>query len=108
VDWESEAQRVYEALEQIPFAKEQGFDGVWSSEIPSGLVAQQCPRPDLGRAKPARTSRIRLGIWVVLTPIHHPQHVAQHMATLDILSRGRVVRSARDPHFCNKEKRSAS
>jgi alkanesulfonate monooxygenase SsuD/methylene tetrahydromethanopterin reductase-like flavin-dependent oxidoreductase (luciferase family) len=37
-----------------------------------------------------RTSRIRLGIGVVLAPIHHPLHVAARMATLDILSHGRV------------------
>ncbi len=36
------------------------------------------------------TSRIRLGIGVVLAPIHHPLHVAARMATLDILSHGRV------------------
>jgi alkanesulfonate monooxygenase SsuD/methylene tetrahydromethanopterin reductase-like flavin-dependent oxidoreductase (luciferase family) len=29
---ESEAQRIYEALEQIPYAEEQGFDSVWFSE----------------------------------------------------------------------------
>jgi alkanesulfonate monooxygenase SsuD/methylene tetrahydromethanopterin reductase-like flavin-dependent oxidoreductase (luciferase family) len=37
-----------------------------------------------------RTSRIRLGIGVVLAPIHHPLHVAARMATLGILSHGRV------------------
>ena len=26
------AQRIYEALEQIPYAEEQGFDSVWFSE----------------------------------------------------------------------------
>ena len=30
-----------------------------------------------------RTERIRLGIGVVLAPIHHPLHVAQRMATLE-------------------------
>ncbi|MCH9016612.1 MAG: LLM class flavin-dependent oxidoreductase [Chloroflexi bacterium] len=37
-----------------------------------------------------RTSRIRLGVGVVLAPIHHPLHTAVRMATLDILSNGRV------------------
>ena len=47
--------------------------------------------PDLTLAAVSqRTSRIRLGVGVVLAPIHHPLHVAQRMATLDILSRGRV------------------
>jgi len=47
--------------------------------------------PDLTLAAVSqRTSRIRLGIGVVLAPIHHPLHVAARMATLDILSHGRV------------------
>jgi alkanesulfonate monooxygenase SsuD/methylene tetrahydromethanopterin reductase-like flavin-dependent oxidoreductase (luciferase family) len=47
--------------------------------------------PDLTLAAASqRTSRIRLGVGVVLAPIHHPLHIAQRMATLDILSRGRV------------------
>jgi alkanesulfonate monooxygenase SsuD/methylene tetrahydromethanopterin reductase-like flavin-dependent oxidoreductase (luciferase family) len=88
---ESEAQRIYEALEQIPFAEEQGFDSVWFSEHHFRPVWSHNSAPDLTLAAASqRTSRIRLGIGVVLAPIHHPLHVAQRMATLDILSRGRV------------------
>src|SRR5437763_10206679 len=44
----------------------------------------------MGERRRQHTSRLRLGIGLVLTPIHHPLHVAVRMATLDILSRGRV------------------
>jgi alkanesulfonate monooxygenase SsuD/methylene tetrahydromethanopterin reductase-like flavin-dependent oxidoreductase (luciferase family) len=88
---ESEAQRIYEALDQIPYAEEQGFDSVWFSEHHFRPVWSHNSAPDLTLAAASqRTSRIRLGIGVVLAPIHHPLHVAQRMATLDILSRGRV------------------
>jgi alkanesulfonate monooxygenase SsuD/methylene tetrahydromethanopterin reductase-like flavin-dependent oxidoreductase (luciferase family) len=88
---QSEAQRIYEALEQIPYAEEQGFDSVWFSEHHFRPVWSHNSAPDLTLAAVSqRTSRIRLGIGVVLAPIHHPLHVAQRMATLDILSRGRV------------------
>ena len=88
---QSEAQRIYEALEQIPYAEEQGFDSVWFSEHHFRPVWSHNSAPDLTLAAASqRTSRIRLGIGVVLAPIHHPLHVAQRMATLDILSRGRV------------------
>src|SRR5215211_7079457 len=88
---ESEAQRIYEALEQIPYAEAQGFDSVWFSEHHFRPVWSHNSAPDLTLAAVSqRTSRIRLGIGVVLAPIHHPLHVAQRMATLDILSRGRV------------------
>jgi alkanesulfonate monooxygenase SsuD/methylene tetrahydromethanopterin reductase-like flavin-dependent oxidoreductase (luciferase family) len=87
----SESQRIYEALEQIPFAEEQGFESVWFSEHHFRPVWSHNSAPDLTLAAVSqRTSRIRLGVGVVLAPIHHPLHVAQRMATLDILSRGRV------------------
>lgn len=87
----SESQRIHEALEQIPFAEQQGFAGAWFSEHHFRPVWSHNSAPDLTLAAVSqRTSTIRLGIGVVLAPIHHPLHVAQRMATLDILSRGRV------------------
>src|SRR5689334_16025440 len=87
----SESQRIYEALEQIPYAEQQGFSSVWFSEHHFRPVWSHNSAPDLTLAAVSqRTSRIRLGVGVVLAPIHHPLHVAARMATLDILSRGRV------------------
>jgi alkanesulfonate monooxygenase SsuD/methylene tetrahydromethanopterin reductase-like flavin-dependent oxidoreductase (luciferase family) len=87
----SEAERIYEALEQIPYAEQQGFSSVWFSEHHFRPVWSHNSAPDLTLAAVSqRTSRIRLGIGVVLAPIHHPLHVAARMATLDILSHGRV------------------
>jgi alkanesulfonate monooxygenase SsuD/methylene tetrahydromethanopterin reductase-like flavin-dependent oxidoreductase (luciferase family) len=87
----SESQRIYEALEQIPYAQQQGFESVWFSEHHFRPVWSHNSAPDLTLAAVSqRTSTIRLGIGVVLAPIHHPLHVATRMATLDILSHGRV------------------
>ena len=87
----SESERIYEALEQIPFAEQQGFESVWFSEHHFRPVWSHNSAPDLTLAAVSqRTQTIRLGIGVVLAPIHHPLHIAQRMATLDILSRGRV------------------
>ncbi|HEY3909030.1 MAG TPA: LLM class flavin-dependent oxidoreductase [Stellaceae bacterium] len=87
----SESQRIHEALEQIPYAEEMGFASVWFSEHHFRPVWSHNSAPDLTLAAVSqRTSRIRLGVGVVLAPIHHPLHVAARMATLDILSRGRV------------------
>ena len=88
---EAEARRFWEALDQIAFAEEMGFDSVWFSEHHFRPVWSHNSAPDLTLAAASqRTSRIRLGVGVVLAPIHHPLHTAQRMATLDILSRGRV------------------
>src|SRR5438445_1164047 len=87
----SESQRIYEALEQIPYAEQQGFASVWFSEHHFRPVWSHNSAPDLTLAAVSqRTSTIRLGVGVVLAPIHHPLHVAARMATLDILSHGRV------------------
>lgn len=88
---DSESTRIYEALEQIPYAESVGFESVWFSEHHFRPVWSHNSAPDLTLAALSqRTSRIRLGIGVVLAPIHHPLHVAARMATLDILSHGRV------------------
>ena len=88
---ETEARRFWEALEQISYAEEKGFDSVWFSEHHFRPVWSHNSSPDLTLAAVSqRTSRIRLGIGVVLAPIHHPLHTAARMATLDILSNGRV------------------
>ena len=88
---ESEAKRIWEALEQIPYAEEMGYDSVWFSEHHFRPEWSHNSAPDLTLAAVSqRTTRIRLGIGVVLAPIHHPLHTAARMATLDILSRGRV------------------
>ena len=88
---QSESQRIYEALEQIPYAEQMGFASVWFSEHHFRPVWSHNSAPDLTLAAVSqRTNRIRLGIGVVLAPIHHPLHVAARMATLDILSQGRV------------------
>jgi probable F420-dependent oxidoreductase len=39
----------------------------------------------------ALTSRIRLGVSVLVLPIYHPIHVAHQVATLDALSGGRAI-----------------
>src|SRR3954453_23058561 len=62
---ESEAQAIYEALEQIPYAEQQGFDSVWFSEHHFRPVWSHNSAPDLTLAAASqRTSRIRLGIGV--------------------------------------------
>jgi alkanesulfonate monooxygenase SsuD/methylene tetrahydromethanopterin reductase-like flavin-dependent oxidoreductase (luciferase family) len=88
---ETEARRFWEALEQIAYAEEMGYDSVWFSEHHFRPEWSHNSAPDLTLAAVSqRTTRMRLGIGVVLAPIHHPLHTAARMATLDILSRGRV------------------
>ena len=50
----------------------------------------------------AVTTKIRLGVSVIVLPMHHPIHVAHQLATLDYLSNGRAILGAglgRDDHY---------
>src|ERR1700745_4382906 len=59
----SESQRIHEALEQIPYAEQQGFESVWFSEHHFRPVWSHNSAPDLTLAAVRqRTERIRLGM----------------------------------------------
>jgi alkanesulfonate monooxygenase SsuD/methylene tetrahydromethanopterin reductase-like flavin-dependent oxidoreductase (luciferase family) len=78
-------------LEQVSFAETVGFESVWFMEHHFAPEQSHSSAPDLILAALSqRTSRMRLGLAVVLVPIHHPLHTASRIATLDLLSGGRV------------------
>ena len=80
-----------EAMEQIIYAEEMGFDAVWMTEHPFSPNWSTASAPDVMlSAVSQRTSKMRLGFGMVLSPIHHPLHVAVKVSTLDLLSNGRV------------------
>src|SRR2546428_3619711 len=88
---EKEHQCLWECLEQYSYAEAMGFSTLWLTEhhfIPAWSMAG-APEVLLS-AISQRTSTIRLGIAVVMSPIHHPLHTAVKIATLDLLSNGRV------------------
>lgn len=89
----SETDQLYAAaLDQCAWA-----DGIpeFTSVVLSehhGVPDGYCPSPMVvGGAVAARTSRIGLVLAAVVLPLHDPLRVAEDLAVLDILSRGRVV-----------------
>ena len=87
----SESDRYWEMIEEVTFAEEMGMGSVWFVEHHFRSEWSHSSAPDITlSALSQRTSKMRLGIAVTLTPLHHPLNVAVSMATLDILSRGRV------------------
>jgi alkanesulfonate monooxygenase SsuD/methylene tetrahydromethanopterin reductase-like flavin-dependent oxidoreductase (luciferase family) len=88
-----EQQAFHDAVAQAVAAEEVGFDGVWAVEHHGLLEYSHCSAPEVLLAFiAARTTRIRLGHAVTLTPFryNHPIRVAERIAALDILSNGRV------------------
>ena len=93
--WEEGAeQRLYEdALEQVEIADRVGFDYVWEVEHHFMEEYSHSSAPEVFLAAASqRTKRIRLGHGIVQIPsqVNHPARVAERVATLDLVSGGRV------------------
>src|SRR5574340_20179 len=87
----SEARAYAETLGEIELADRLGFHGVWLTEHHFMPGYSHSSKPELVLAALARrTSRLRLGLGVIPLPYHHPVHVAESIATLDLLSEGRL------------------
>jgi alkanesulfonate monooxygenase SsuD/methylene tetrahydromethanopterin reductase-like flavin-dependent oxidoreductase (luciferase family) len=81
------------ALEQVELADRLGFDYVWEVEHHFLEEYSHSSAPEVFlAAAAARTQRIRLGHGIVQIPpaVNHPARVAERVATLDLISDGRV------------------
>ncbi len=91
---DGDERRVFaEALEQIELADRLGFECVWLVEHHFLEEYSHSSAPELFLAALSqRTQRIRLAHGIVHTvpAINHPARVAERIATLDVLSGGRV------------------
>jgi probable F420-dependent oxidoreductase len=67
-----------------------GFSDLWVTENTLDHVFSFDPGLILTYAA-AVTTRIRLGVAVVVLPTHNPSHVASQFATLDYVSNGRAI-----------------
>jgi alkanesulfonate monooxygenase SsuD/methylene tetrahydromethanopterin reductase-like flavin-dependent oxidoreductase (luciferase family) len=89
----AEQRLLSDALEQIELADRIGFDVVWEVEhhFLEEYSHSSAPEVFLGAAS-QRTKRIRLGHGIVQIPpgFNHPARVAERIATLDLVSGGRV------------------
>jgi alkanesulfonate monooxygenase SsuD/methylene tetrahydromethanopterin reductase-like flavin-dependent oxidoreductase (luciferase family) len=86
----SAEQLIGEIYEQALWAETVGLNSAWIGEHHFNLLGvNACPNILLAKIAGA-TRRIRLAPAVVLLPVHHPLHVAEEWATLDLLSGGRV------------------
>ena len=91
-----------EAFAMVDAAEHGGLDGVWLAE--RHFAAPRNPLDSAGAGIPsvvsaplilataivARTERLRVGVAVNVLPLNHPVRMAEEVATLDQISRGRV------------------
>lgn len=76
-------------LEMARRVEAAGLDSVW---VGDSLTAKPRLEPlAMLAAIAANTKRVRLGTAVLLAPLRHPVLLAQTLATLDLLSKGRMI-----------------
>jgi alkanesulfonate monooxygenase SsuD/methylene tetrahydromethanopterin reductase-like flavin-dependent oxidoreductase (luciferase family) len=88
---ESEQQLMRDTLEEIVLADELGFDSVWLAEHHFSRYGILGNPLTFGVAIAERTSRIKIGTAVLVLPFYDPMRLAEDIATLDLLSDGRLV-----------------
>jgi alkanesulfonate monooxygenase SsuD/methylene tetrahydromethanopterin reductase-like flavin-dependent oxidoreductase (luciferase family) len=78
-------------LELAPWAESLGYNGLWINEEHFGQGSRVCLSPILlATALAMRTRTIRIGFSVLVLPLFQPVRLAEEIATLDVLSAGRV------------------
>jgi alkanesulfonate monooxygenase SsuD/methylene tetrahydromethanopterin reductase-like flavin-dependent oxidoreductase (luciferase family) len=78
-------------LELGPLAESLGYDGLWINEEHFGQGSRVCLSPILlATALAMRTKKIRIGFSVLVLPLFEPIRLAEEIATLDVLSEGRI------------------
>jgi alkanesulfonate monooxygenase SsuD/methylene tetrahydromethanopterin reductase-like flavin-dependent oxidoreductase (luciferase family) len=88
---DSQAARFAEHVEQVRLARAVGFSSVWASQhYLSDPFTYFQPLPTLGRMA-AEAEGMTLGTGVLLLPLHQPVDLAEQLATLDVITGGRLV-----------------
>src|ERR1041385_9425089 len=91
---EGDELRLYQnALTQLETADRLGYDHAWVVEHHFLEEYSHSPAPESFLAAASqRTKQIRLGHGIILMPpgYNHPARIAERIATLDLVSKGRV------------------
>jgi alkanesulfonate monooxygenase SsuD/methylene tetrahydromethanopterin reductase-like flavin-dependent oxidoreductase (luciferase family) len=88
--WTNQHDVIEQQLAQVNTAEQLGFHEAWLAEHNGQRwgLGGNCLIPAAAIA--AATSRIRIGTAVTRLPLHHPLHLAEDLAYVDVLSRGRL------------------
>lgn len=90
-EWRRPFVDVYRSeLDLIAYAEQLGYDTIWLTEhhfADDGYSPSIIP---LAAAIAARTERVRIGFNLLLLPLHNAINLAEDIATLDVLSGGRI------------------
>jgi alkanesulfonate monooxygenase SsuD/methylene tetrahydromethanopterin reductase-like flavin-dependent oxidoreductase (luciferase family) len=91
-DGRTEVEAFRESFEQVDAAERWGLDAVWLAEIHFSPNRSVLSAPlTIASAIGARTQRLKIGIAVQVLPLCHPLRIAEEAATVDQISRGRLL-----------------
>ena len=92
VPGQSDADAFAMGLDQVVAAEAWGLDAIWLAEIHQQAARSVLSAPLTVLASvAARTTRLKLGTGVQVLPLAHPLRLAEETATLDQMSRGRLL-----------------
>jgi alkanesulfonate monooxygenase SsuD/methylene tetrahydromethanopterin reductase-like flavin-dependent oxidoreductase (luciferase family) len=81
-----------DAFELVDAAESWGLDAMWLAEIHGSPERSVLSAPlTVASAIAARTRRIKIGTAVQVLPLGHPLRLAEEAATVDQISRGRLI-----------------
>ena len=89
---QNEAEAFATAFEQVDAAERWGLDAIWLPEIHMAPDRSVCAVPmTIASAIAARTRHIKIGTGVQVLPLCQPLRLAEDAATVDHISRGRLL-----------------
>ena len=89
---QSDADAFEQAFQQAEAADRWGLDGFWLAEIHQQSSRSVLSAPlNVATAIACRTKRIKVGTAVQVLPLTHPLRLAEETATVDQISRGRLM-----------------
>ncbi len=81
---------IEETTQQVQYGEELGFHGAWFAEHHFSRYGLGSSSLILLSSIAAQTKTIRLGTAILVPPLHHPLRLAEEIATLDLVSGGRL------------------
>jgi alkanesulfonate monooxygenase SsuD/methylene tetrahydromethanopterin reductase-like flavin-dependent oxidoreductase (luciferase family) len=88
----SESDAFAQAFEQVDAAERYGLDAMWLAELHVDPSRSVLAAPmTIASAIASRTERIKIGIAVQVLPLCHPLRIAEEAATVDQISKGRLL-----------------
>jgi alkanesulfonate monooxygenase SsuD/methylene tetrahydromethanopterin reductase-like flavin-dependent oxidoreductase (luciferase family) len=80
-----------EVMKEVELTEQLGFDALWLGEHHFDGICIYIDPVTFSAAVAARTSRVKIGYAVAQMSLHHPMHMAEQLAVIDNISKGRLI-----------------